>query len=162
MKPRQIASLIRSRAVVITALAAAVLLAGCSLANLLAPPPAAPIYGVLYGEVTAPAGRSHVTIQGRVYSDSLDAVAYSSTTGYLGGFPSILPDSSNLSMTNLFYVGEVPSPTTQVVWIDVVAEGQANTGVVFSPDTAWAVRMRLDSLGGTLGRDSININFNLP
>jgi hypothetical protein len=44
----------------------------------------------------------------------------------------------------------------------VFAEGQTSQGLVFSTDTAYAVRMRVDSLGGALGHDSIAVNLVLP
>jgi hypothetical protein len=153
MKTRQTAFLTRIRALVTMAVAAAGL-AACSSAPIPTMGPAV-IYGVLYGHVTAPAGRTHVSIQGRAYSDSADALAFGTTTGILGAISIPLPaDSTN-------YNSQLLTNITEVVYLSVFAQGQVSTGVVNS-DTLFALRIRLDSLGGALGHDSVAANFTLP
>jgi hypothetical protein len=157
MKLRQIAFLNRSRAVVmISGLAAATFLAGCALTTPPTGPIPAIIYGVLYGQVTAPAGRNHISVEGRVYSDSADALAFGTTTGVLAPFN--ITDTSSTGNYN----AQFQSAVTQVIYLTVFAEGQTSQGLVFSTDTAYAVRMRVDSLGGALGHDSIAVNLVLP
>lgn len=157
MKPQQVAFLSRSRAaVVIAAIAAATLLTACSTATQPSGPVPAIIYGQLYGHITAPAGRTHVTIQGRAYGDSADALAFAPINGVLGAISIIVPSDS----TN--YSTQVQSGITQVVYLTLFAQGQVTSGVENSTDTARALRIRLDSLGGTLGHDSIAANFTLP
>jgi len=148
----------------ISLLAAALLLAGCSTALPTGSTQAA-IYGVLYGHVIGPTGRSGVTIQGRVYSDSADAAAFSSTTGYLGGMPPIVPDSTGNGNNNttIFYFNQhLRAANTATVWLSVLAQGQATTSVVYSTDTAFAIRMRVDSIGGVQGHDSVAVYLTLP
>ena len=157
MKPRRIALLARSRgAVIIPVLAVGALLAGCAVTGPPSGPVPAVIYGVLYGHVTVPAGRSAASVQGRVYSDSADALAFGLTTGKLADFI-ITPLDANSNYNQQFLSG-----ITQVIYITAFAQGQGTVGVVNSTDTAYAVRMRVDSLGGTLGHDSIAVNLTLP
>jgi hypothetical protein len=164
MKLRSVSSSSSSRpSVLITLVVVASLLAGCSLSSPAGPTEAA-IYAVLYGHVTAPLGRSSITLTGRVYSDSADALAFGSTNGYLGPIPAIVPDSTkNLNNQTIAYFNEyLRGANTAVIYLSVLAQGQGNAGIVYSTDTAFAIRMRVDSVGGTLGHDSAGVYLTLP
>lgn len=135
---------------------AACLVAGCDLPGGTTGNGPQPIYAVIYGHVTAPAGRSQVTIEGRAYTDSVDALGYASTgSGFDGGF-SIVADASTNNYNSAIVTG-----SSGPLWLTVSALGQTASGLVYSTDTARAVRFRFDSIGGG-PHDSIAVNLNLP
>jgi hypothetical protein len=145
----------RVRAIrVFGSLTVATLAAGCALPSNPTGVAPQPIYAVLYGHVTAPTGRTEINLEGRVYNDSLSAVAFAKGTGYVGGF-SMETDGSNN------YITFLAVSTSGTYYITELALGQGTTGVVYSTDTAYAVRFRFDSLGGG-PHDSIAVNLNLP
>jgi hypothetical protein len=113
-----------------------------------------PIYAVLYGHVTAPKSRTNVTIEGRAYTDSLDALAFGSTAGYVGGFTFQADTGDNFNQTLLV-------ANSGVYFLTVLAYGQGPNGLEYSSDTAYAVHVRFDSVGGG-PHDSVAINLNLP
>lgn len=135
-------------------LTVATLVAGCALPSGSTGPAPQPIYAVLYGHVAAPTGRSSISIEGRLYNDSLSAVAFAKGTGYVGGFM-ISADGSNN------YIQPLAVASSGVYYMTVYALGQGTTGVVYSTDTAYAVKFRFDSIGGG-PHDSIAVNLNLP
>ena len=142
-------------AVVFGTLAIATLVTGCDLPGSTTGNGPQPIYAVLYGHVTAPAGRSQVTIEGRAYSDSVDAAGFGTGSGYVGGFSVVADASTNNYSTNLV------AASSGTLFLTVLALGQTSSGLVYSTDTARALRVRFDSIGGG-PHDSIAVNLTLP
>ncbi len=141
-------------AAVFGTLAIASLVAGCNLGNTTGNGPQ-PIYAVLYGHVSAPAGRSQVMVEGRAYTDSIDALGFGTGTGYVGGLSVVADASTNNYSTDLV------AASSGVLFLTILAEGQTSNGLVFSTDTARAVRFRFDSVGGG-PHDSVAVNLTLP
>jgi hypothetical protein len=146
----------RARALLVAgALAAAAAMAGCSLGGTgTTNNPPEPIFAWMYGKVTAPPHTAAITVEFRAYSDSLDALAFGTTTGYIGG-NTLLTDTGGNYNTALL------AAASGKLYLTVLALGQASTGLVYSIDTARAVPMRFDSLNGG-PHDSTAVNLTLP
>lgn len=106
-------------------------------------------YAVIYGHVTTTNGSTAVLVSGQAYLDSTSALASDSL---FGGFASVQVDGSGN------YSRRVTSPSVQKLYFNVQAASTSPAG----RDSVMAVRVQLDSIGGTPAHDSLRIDFSLP
>ena len=129
-------------------------LAACSLSPTTPTQSAQTPYAVVYGRIGAPSIMANITVYFLLYTDSALALANGSS-GYVAG-SSTGVDSGN------YFNAAVPAPKSGTYFLDVYATGQGQMGYVSSLDTIRALRTRFDTIGGSLGHDSVGVFDSLP
>jgi hypothetical protein len=106
-------------------------------------------YAVLFGHVTTANNSTDVLVSGQAYLDSANARNRDSV---FGGFTPMEVDA------NGNYSTRVSDQAVQKVYFDISAMSTRPVGA----DTVYAVPLQLDSLGGAIPHDSLEIDFTLP
>lgn len=106
-------------------------------------------YAVIYGTVTTGNNSTSVLISGQAYPDSSSALNRDSVAG---GFNSIVVAANGT------YITSVSANAPRKVYFNIEALNSRPSAA----DTVFAVRVQLDSLGGTPPHDSVAVNFTFP
>jgi hypothetical protein len=106
-------------------------------------------YAVIYGTVTTGNNATSVLISGQAYPDSASALNRDSVAG---GFNSIVVAANGT------YITSVSANAPRKVFFNIEALNSRPSAA----DTVFAVRVQLDSLGGTPPHDSVAVNFTFP